>query len=171
MTFDTKYGIISAGDIMEFVIGAALVVIIMLCIGFGWADIAMLGFAVAGAFIVLLGGFFAVCLVFIALSKRKRGVFTEFSEERRFSCAVYRIDGSDVPNLFPCEMMMRGRLYVPGKEIRLLYCRPLRSAIDGNALATMIFGSAVFIPAAVFAIIKMAEVVREVFVLAGVLYQ
>ncbi|MDE7362812.1 MAG: hypothetical protein K2N38_12860 [Oscillospiraceae bacterium] len=147
---------------MEFLIGAVLVIIIMLCIGFGWADIAMLGFAVAGAFIVLLGGFFAVCLVFIVLSKRKSGVFTEFSEERRFPCAVYRIDGEDVPNMFPCEMMLRSKLYVRGKEIRLLYCRPIRSAIDGNALATMIFGSVVFIPAAVFAVVKMIEVVSEI---------
>lgn len=151
---------------MEFVIGAALVIIIMLCIGFGWADIAMLGFAVAGAFIVLLGGFFAVCLVFIALSKRKKGEFTGFSEERRFPCAVYRIDGAEVLNMFPCEMMMKKRLYVPGKEIRLLYCRPLRSAIDGNAFATMIFGGVVFIPAAVFAVAKMAEVVGEVLAFA-----
>lgn len=147
---------------MQYLIGTALIIIIMLCIGFGWADIAMLGFAVAGAFMVLLGGFFAVCLVFIAISRRKKAVFVRFGEERRFPCAVYRIDGADVPNMFPCEMIMRGKLYVPGKEIRLLYCRPIRSAIDGNALASMIFGSIVFIPAAVFAVVKMIEVVRNV---------
>lgn len=149
---------------MEFFIGGAMVVIIMLCIGFGWGDIAMLGFMVIGAFVVLIGGFFAVCLVMLALSKRRTAVFTEFSEERRFPCAVYRIDGEDVPNMFPCEMVMRGKLYVPDKEIKVLYCRPFRSAIDNNALLTIILGSVIFIPSAVFAVMKMIEVVGSMVV-------
>lgn len=150
---------------MEFVIGSALIIVIMLCIGFGWGDIAMLGFAVIGAFIVLIGGFFAVCLIMLALSKRRTAIFTEFSEEHRFPCAVYRIDGQDVPNMFPCEMIMRNKLYVPDKEIRVLYCRLNRTAIDSNALATIICGSIVFIPSAVFAVVKMIEVVGEVLAL------
>ena len=48
---------------MDFLVGGAMVVIIMLCIGFGWSDIAVLGFTVVGALIVLIGVFFAACLV------------------------------------------------------------------------------------------------------------
>lgn len=147
---------------MEFVIGGAMIVILMLCLGFGWGDIAMLGFVVIGVFIVLIGAFFAVCLAMLPLSKRRTAVFVEFDEERRFPCAVYRIDGKNVENMFPSEMMFKSRLYVPGKEIRVLYCRPNRSAIDGNALATIICGSIVFIPAAAFAAVKMIEVVGEI---------
>ena len=40
---------------MEFFIGGAMVVIIMLCIGFGWCDIAILGFILIVAFVVLIG--------------------------------------------------------------------------------------------------------------------
>ncbi|MBD5129481.1 MAG: hypothetical protein HDT43_06105 [Ruminococcaceae bacterium] len=144
---------------MEYFVGGAMVVIIMLCIGFGWGDIAVLGVTVVGAFIVLIGAFFAFCLAALAMSERKTAVFTEFSEERRFPCAVYRIDGSDVPNMFPCEMIMRGKLYVPDKEIKVLYCRPFRSAIDKNALLTIILGSIIFIPSAVFAVVKMVEII------------
>ena len=151
---------------MDFLVGGAMVVIIMLCIGFGWGDIAVLGFTVVGAFIVLIGGFFAVCLVMLAMSKRRTAVFTEFSEERRFPCAVYRIDGADVPNVFPCEMVMRGKLYVPDKEIKVLYCRPFRSAIDNNALLTIILGSIIFIPSAVFAVVKMIEIIGDIMVLS-----
>lgn len=165
MTFKTKYDTIFLGDDMDFLVGGALVVIVMFCIGFGWGDIAMLGFAVVGALIVLIGGFFAVCLVILSMSKRTTAVFSDFSEERRFPCAVYRIDGAEVPNMFPCEMVMRGKLYVPDKKIKVLYCRRLRSAIDNNALLTIILGSVIFIPSAVFAVVKMIDVIGEVITL------
>ncbi|MCM1166644.1 MAG: hypothetical protein NC299_08290 [Lachnospiraceae bacterium] len=147
---------------MDIVIGGALIVLILFCIGFGWSDIAVLGVMVVGALIVLIGGFFAVCLVLLAASKRKTAVFVGFSEERRFPCAVYAIDGNEVPNMFPCEMVMKNKLYVPEKEIKVLYCRPCRMAIDNNALLTMILGGVVFIPAAVFATVKIAAVIGEI---------
>lgn len=147
---------------MDIVIGGAMLIVLMLCLGFGWGDIAMLGFGIVGIFIVLIGCFFAVCLVMLALSKRKAAVFVRFDEERRFPCAVYSIDGKDVVNMFPCETVMRNWLYVPGKEIKVLYCRVNRSAIDNNALLTMILGSVIFIPSAVFAVVKMIEVIGEI---------
>lgn len=144
---------------MDIIIGGTLIIIIMLCLGFGWGDIAVLGLGAVGVIVVLIGSFFAVCLLMLALSKRKTAVFTEFSEEGRFPCAVYRIDGADVPNMFPCEMIMRGKLYVPGKKIKVLYCRVNKHAIDGNALITMIFGSMIFIPSAVFAAVTIVKVI------------
>ncbi|GEM_PF-415842 len=146
---------------MDIVIGAALIIVLMLCLGFGWGDIAVLGMGVVGIFIVLIGCFFAVCPVMLAFSKRTTAVFVRFSEERRFPCAVYRIGDREVLNIFPCEMVMRGKLYVPEREIRLLYCRLNRSAIDSNALLTMVLGSVIFIPSAVFAAVKMVEVFAE----------
>jgi len=148
---------------MDFVIGGALIIVLLLCLGFGWGDIALLGFGIVGILIVLIGCFFAVCLAMLALSRRKAAVFVKFSEERRFPCAVYSIDGKDVLNVFPCEMVMRSRLYVPEKGIKVLYCRPLRLAVDNNALLTIILGSVIFIPSAVFAAVKMTEVVVGIF--------
>lgn len=139
-----------------------MLVVLMLCLGFGWGDIALLGVGIVGIFIVLIGGFFAVCLVMLALSRRRSAVFVRLDENRRFPCAVYRINGADVVNMFPCEMVMRDKLYVPEKEIKVLYCRLNRSAIDNNALLTIIFGSTVFIPSAVFAAVKIIEVIAEI---------
>lgn len=147
---------------MDIVIGGAMLVVLMLCLGFGWGDIALLGAGIVGIFIVLIGGFFAVCLVMLALSRRRSAVFVRLDENRRFPCAVYRINGADVVNMFPCEMVMRDKLYVPEKEIKVLYCRLNRSAIDRNALLTIIFGSTVFIPSAVFAAVKIIEVIAEI---------
>ncbi|MDE6728285.1 MAG: hypothetical protein K2J80_10165 [Oscillospiraceae bacterium] len=148
---------------MEFLIGYILIAVIMLCMGFKLVQIGMFTLVLMGVLVVLIGVFFAVCLVFIAMSRRKTAVFTAFDENHRFSVAVYRIDGEEVPNMFPSEMIMRNKLYVPEKEIRLLYCKPRRAAIDGNALVTMIAGSAVFIPAAVFSAIAITAYIKGFF--------
>lgn len=134
---------------MEFILGYVMIAVIMLCMGFSLTNIGMLTLILLGAFIVLIGLFFAVCLVFLIMSRRRKAVFVSFDEEPRFPVAVYRIDGVEVPNLFPCEMIMRDKIYIPDKEISLLYCKPRRAAIDKNALTTIIAGSAFFIPLAV----------------------
>lgn len=140
---------------MEFILGYVMIAIILLFMGFSIIQVGVLTLLLIGVFIVLIGLFFAVCLVLLAMSRRKKAVFVSFDEELRFPVAVYKIDGNDVPNIFPCEMIMRGRLYKPDKEISILYCKPRRAAIDKNALITMIAGSVVFIPAAVFSAIMI----------------
>lgn len=147
---------------MEFLIVYVMIAVIMLLMGFELMHIGILTLLMIGVGIVLIGAFFAVCLVFLMMSKRKSAMFVSINEERRFPVAVYKIDGEDVPNMFPCEMIMRDKLYIPDKEIKILYCKPRRSAIDKNALITMIAGSAIFIPAAVFAVIMIVTFFKEV---------
>ena len=142
---------------MEFVLGYVMIAGLLLIMGFDLAQIGVITLMIIGVGVALIGVFFALCLVFLALSKRKTAVFVSIDEEPRFPVAVYRIDGENVPNMFPCEMIMRDKLYVPDKEIRILYCKPRRSAIDKNALVTIIAGSAVFIPAAVFSVIMIVS--------------
>lgn len=145
---------------MEFLLGYVMIAVIMLCMGFKFVHIGMLTLMLIGAVIVLIGAFFTVCLVFLAMSRRKTATFISIDEEPRFPVAVYKIDGEEVHNMFPCEMIMREKLYVPDKEVRILYCKPRRRAVDKNALVTMIAGSAVFIPAAVFSLIAMIGVFK-----------
>ncbi len=144
---------------MEFLLVFALIVILMLCVGFGWGDILMLVLLVIAALTVIIGGFFLVCLALLLSSKKKRGVFSKISDERRFPCAVYDIDGGEFPNIFPCEMILRNKLYVPGKAVTLYYIKFRRAVIDKNAFITIISGSAVFIPLAVMAAVML---VREI---------
>lgn len=145
---------------MEFLIGYVLIAVILLCMGFEFVQIGMFTLVIVGVFVVLIGAFFAVCVAFLIMSRRTSAVFTAFDEERKFPVAIYRINGKDVPNMFPCEMIMRDKLYVPGKEIRLLYCKPRRAAIDKNALITMIAGSVIFIPGAIFSAIAIAAYIK-----------
>ncbi len=145
---------------MEFLVGYVLIAVILLFMGFSLFQIGVFTLMIVGALIVLIGGFFAVCLALLAFSKRRRGVFTEIDENLRFPVAIYKIDGENVPNMFPCEMVMKKRLYVPEKEITLLYCKPRKSAIDKNALITIIVGGAVFIPGAVFSAIMIVSFIK-----------
>lgn len=144
---------------MGYLIVFALLALIMLCIGFGAADILMLAILVIAAFTVLIGVFFLICLTFLLFSKKKRGEFTGFNEDGRFPRAVYKVDGEEILNVFPCEMVMRKKLYVPEKTVTLFYIKPRRAVIDKNAFVTIIAGSAVFFPLAAAALIL---IVREV---------
>lgn len=144
---------------MEFLLGFALMIILMLLMGFGIADIAVIVLGLVGLLIVFIGLFFLVCLIMLIFTDRTRGAFVEFNEDGRFPCAVYDIGGERVKNLFPCEMIMRGRLYVPGREIKLLYFKPRRFALDKNALLTIIIGSTVFIPGAVLSAVTFVKLI------------
>lgn len=144
---------------MGYLIVFALLALIMLCIGFGAADILMLAILVIAAFTVLIGVFFLICLTFLLFSKKKCGEFTGLNEDGRFPRAVYKVDGEEILNVFPCEMVMRKKLYVPEKTVTLFYIKPRRAVIDKNAFVTIIAGSAVFFPLAAAALIL---IVREV---------
>lgn len=148
---------------MEFVLGFALIVILLLCMGFGVVDIAMIVLALSGLVIIFIGCFFIVSLAVLAFTKKVHGYFVEFNDEGRFPCAVYDINGEHVKNLFPCEMVMRNKLYIPDKEISLRYFKPRRFAIDKNALLTIIFGSAVFIPLGIIAAVMLTQWIGSVF--------
>lgn len=149
---------------MEFLIVFALLAVIMLCIGFGIADILMLAVLIIAVLTVLIGIFFLICLSFLLFSKKKSGEFTGFNEDGRFPRAVYKVDGEEILNVFPCEMVMRKKLYVPEKTVTLYYIKPRRAVADKNAFVTIIAGGAVFIPLAVAAMILIIREVSAFFV-------
>lgn len=142
---------------MEILICIIIILGLLLFAGVGLGDVLLIVVGLVGVLVVLVGLFFTVCLVFIAMSKRKSAVFVEMNEDGRYPVAVYDIDGERVRNVFPCEMVMKKRLYVPEKAIHVLHCRKLKRAIDGNALSTMIVGALIFIPASVYVVIKFVE--------------
>ena len=134
-----------------------MIAALLLFMGFSLAQVGVMTLILLGVFVALVGVFFAVCLAFLAMSKRVTAVFGFIDEEPRFPVAVYKVGDDDIPNLFPCEMIMRSKLYVPDKELKILFCKPRKSVIDANALTTIIAGSAIFIPAGVFCIIMIVR--------------
>lgn len=143
---------------MEVVFSILIILGLLLMAGVEIGDILLIVLGLVGGMVIVIGLFFTLCLVLAVLSKRKRAVFLEMDDEKRYPSAVYDVDGNRVKNLFPCEMVMRGRLYVPQKEIRILHCAPINRTIDGNALATIITGALIFIPASALMVMIFVKV-------------
>ena len=145
---------------MEYVIGFGLVAVLMLCLGFGFGDVAMLVMWILVGAVVLTALFFTAMLFLLVTSKPVKAEFLRLDDTKRFPAAVYRIGEQEFRNIFPCEMMMKKKLYVEGKRKRVLKSRIFGFVIDGNALATIIIGACVFIPSACGTIIWMINFLR-----------
>ena len=145
---------------MEYVIGFGLVAVLMLCLGFGFGDVAMLVMWILAGAVVLTALFFTAMLFLLVTSKPVKAEFLRLDDTKRFPAAVYRIGEQEFRNIFPCEMMMKKKLYVEGKRKRVLKSRIFGFVIDGNALATIIIGACVFIPSACGTIIWMINFLR-----------
>lgn len=121
---------------MEYVIGFGLAALIMLCLGFSLADVGMLLVWILAAIIVLTALFFTVCLFFLVASKPVKAEFLRFDDTKRFPAAVYRVDGEERRNVFPCEMMLKKKLYVEekGAEKQIFrFCYRRKRVRDDNS--------------------------------------
>lgn len=150
---------------MEYAICFVLIAGLLFLFGFELLDIMYLAVGIALLFVAFIGGFFALCLMLLAMSRRCEAVFVEIDddpENSHFPRAVYEMDGRRVRNMFPCEMIARKKLYVPEKKIRIFYCKPRNEVIDKNAFLTIIFGSLVFIPAAVFSVAAIVRFISAI---------
>lgn len=148
---------------MEFVIGFALIALLMLFLGFGLSEIALLVIGIVCVGVIMTAIFFIFSVVILVTSSRVTARFVHFDEERQFPVAVYKIDDDELPNMFPREMVMRDRLYVPDKDVYVMRCRLRRAVIDKNAIITIVSGSLIFIPSAIFAAMSMMSFFRGLF--------
>lgn len=142
---------------MEILFSVIIILGILILAGVDIGLILLLVLGMVGGVVVMMGLFFAVCLILVAVSKRKSAVFLEMDDSGRYPVAVYDIDGARTKNFFPCEMVMRKRLYVPGKKIRILHCAAMNRTIDGNAFVTIIAGALILIPASVLMVMKIVQ--------------
>lgn len=142
---------------MEILVSTLIIFVILLLAGVDIGLILLLVLGLVGVMVVLMGLFFTVCLVFVLISKRKSAAFLEMDDSGRYPAAVYDVGGVRVKNFFPCEMVMRKRLYVPEKKIRILYCAAINRTIDGNAFVTIIAGALILVPASVFAVMEFIQ--------------
>lgn len=142
---------------MEILFSVIIILGILILAGVDIGLILLLMLGLVGVLVILMGLFFTVCLVLVVISKRKLAVFLEMDESGRYPVAVYDIEGARTKNFFPCEMVMRKRLYVPEKRIHILHCAAINRTIDGNAFVTIIAGSLILIPSSVLAVMKFVQ--------------
>ncbi|MCH5204498.1 MAG: hypothetical protein J1F03_07100 [Oscillospiraceae bacterium] len=140
---------------MEYIIVLALLSIIFFCLGLSLGDVLMMLAVLLCAGIVFVGAFFLFSLVVLALSRKVTASFLKMNDEGRYPCAVYKVGDSELKNLFPSEMIMKDKLYVPEKEIKIRRCVLFNAALDKNAVMTIVVGSAVFIPLSAAVIFAM----------------
>lgn len=142
---------------MEILFSVIIILALLLLAGVDIGLILLLVLGLVGVLVILMGLFFAVCMVLVVISKRKSAFFLEMDESGRYPVAVYDINGAPTKNIFPCEMVMRKRLYVPEKKIHILHCSPIKRTIDGNALITIIVGTLILAPLSVSAVMMFVQ--------------
>lgn len=133
---------------MEYIVVIAVLVFLALLAGL---TVEVISFWALGLIVLMLisfAAFFIYCTLVFAFSKSVVGRFVEIGEgKHHFDCAFYEINGSEYPNMFPCEVVMRSKIYCRDKDVRLRLCSN-RFVIDANALLTIIFGDILCIPLA-----------------------
>lgn len=126
---------------MEIIVGIVIIVILLLCLGADIGFIAMLGLGVLVFLLAALFGLFLVMFVAVLASERVTGEFVEVrTREDGFAQACYEVDGEEFLNLFPCEVVLRDKLYKKGKPVKLRLLRKKRLLFDGNAQSVIIVG-------------------------------
>ncbi len=134
--------------------GAAVIVVLLLCLGVDWGMIAMGIIGLIGLGMVLLAIFFLVCAVMLPSAERVTAVFSELRRgDRRFYVAYYVIDDKEYPNIFPGELVMRDRFYRKDKPVRVRLLRKMGVVLDRNAMGTILVGLAVSLPVSAFFVI------------------
>lgn len=147
---------------MEFLAGAAVIIVLLYILGFGLNLIAS-GIGVCLLFVTAACElFFLFSLVRLLLSKKVRGTFTRIDkkEKWRFDTAFYDVGGREISNIFPCEMTMRDRFYKKDKEISLRLGIGGKCVYDLNAALCIIFGNVLFGAACLFFVFIIDEIFR-----------
>lgn len=132
---------------VEFVVGAALIVLLLFLLGLGAGEMVFLLIAALGVFICAVAGFFLWCAARLAFSRRREGVFCGTEKSGRFERAVYMVEGEKHPCVFPSEKLLQSRLYKADKPVSV-WVLPNGKLFDASALATVIAGTAFFVPSA-----------------------
>lgn len=146
---------------MEFVIIAAVVLVLTLCLG---ADIAIVPIMLMVFLIVLLLvilGFFIYSAVRLAGTKSMKGKFVRISraEGKKFDTAFYKIGENEFPNVFPCEVVMRSKIYIPDKVCKLRFDSRHNEVFDLNAVCCVILGLILSSVSAVMMILFLLTVI------------
>lgn len=127
---------------MEYLVIAAVVIVLALCLGADIAIVPIMLLVMIAAALVFIFGFFVFSLVRLIGTKLAKGNFTRIgrSGKNRFDTAFYMVDGEEYPNVFPCEIIFRAKLYRTDKVVRLRLDKKHGAVYDANALCCTLLG-------------------------------
>lgn len=127
---------------MEIFLGLAVIVMLLLCLGAELGLIAMVFVGLLCGAVLLMLGFFIFSAVRIMTCRKKEAIFckTEKFPGTKFDRAVYSVDGQECACVFPCEVVMRSRLYRSDKAVNVYYSEKKKYVYDKNAAVTVFAG-------------------------------
>lgn len=127
---------------MEIILGIVVIVLLLLCLGAELGLIAMIFVGILCGAVLLMLGFFLFSAVRIMTCRKKEAVFckTEKFPGTKFDRAVYSIDGQECACVFPCEVVMRSRLYRSDRAVNVYYSEKKKYVYDKNAAITVFAG-------------------------------
>lgn len=116
--------------LMLFVLGTDIHIIIGIILG-------ILGLAVLFMLI-----FFLFCAVILMSSEKREAVFSRIGKSPRgnFDCAYYMVDGQEYPNAFPCEPVLRDKLYQTSGSATVRLSSGMKFVFDKKAMITFAAG-------------------------------
>ncbi len=127
---------------MEVILGIVIVVVLLLLLGVNIGFISILFGVIISMGILLMLGFFVFSAVRLLRSVRKTARFdgTESFAESKFDCAVYLIEGERYKNAFPCEVIMRNRIYKKDRDVTVRLYEKKSLVYDKNSAVTIAAG-------------------------------
>ncbi|MCM1577517.1 MAG: hypothetical protein NC078_01795 [Ruminococcus sp.] len=146
---------------MSYVLGLLIILLMMMVVGVSMEIITgiVLGIVILVNTLLLL--FFVGCTVVLAGSEQKKAVFSRIEmrtesggnfgsdgkggsggkpKRAKFDRACYIIEGREFPNAFPCEIMLRDRLYREDREVTVWLCEKQGVVFDRNAFTAALVG-------------------------------
>ena len=129
---------------MEVILGIVIIVVLLLLLGVNIGFISILFGVIISMGILLMLGFFVFSAVRFLRSKKKTARFdgTEPFAESKFDCAVYLIEGERYKNAFPCEVIMRNRIYKKDRDVTVRLYEKKSLVYDKNSAVTIAAGLA-----------------------------
>ena len=108
---------------MEFVIIATVVLVLAMCLGADFVIVPIMFIVFLVVLLLAIFGFFVYSAVKLTGTKSVKGKFVRFgrAEGKKFDTAFYKVSDSEYPNVFPYEVVMRSKIYIPDKVCRLRY--------------------------------------------------
>ncbi len=108
---------------MEALIAAAVIIVLLLISGVGLFSILAGLLCFCGLLLIFMTVFFAVSLILMLSGKRVDAKLLRLSKRRNITCAVYEIDGEEVFNSFPAEVILATKIHRIGRisSARLLH--------------------------------------------------
>lgn len=127
---------------MEIIIFIAVIALICFIIGVSAEAILLGGLILLTVLLAVITVFFVINTIKLITSEACKGEFVKIDKNSggNFDTAYYAVNGIEYPNIFPCEIILRNKIYKKNKTVNLRLNKNKKNVFDKNAIVTTITG-------------------------------